>query len=382
MGRSQSSGYGLIWAILLLGTFFLPTQLRAQRNADTLKLLISVEQPAIVSPYPARLTLHFHNAGRETLWLYRRALARAANGATVEARLEPVGTALAPNDSTPAQGRVFENVGLPRPRLIKLAPDDDTTEKTVLDIIPAHSGPEGKGPPIWGRYRLSVTYRAKFSNAEEIRRNLGAVLWQGEAISNTIELELQPPLGQGSISGTVKRNDGRLLRDVLVSLSDGEERLVGQVSTDSEGGFSFTQLPFGTYWVTVRRPDFDEDTVVFRHLDVTAGEPAATLDFVLLPPEIYEAERLLHKPVLFLVNDSAGRPLEKVSMEAIWSNGTILENVKAETGADGMAAVELIPGRTFVTLKRRGCPKQEERADVATGGGVDGFKMIFECAKK
>lgn len=349
---------------------------------EPLKLLISAEQPAIVAPYPARITLHFHNAGRETLWLYRRALARAANGATLEARLELVGPAFAPNDSAPAQGRVFENVGPPRPKLIRLAPDDDTTEKTVLDIIPAHSGPEGKGPPIWGRYRLSVTYRAKFSNAEELRRNLGTVLWQGEVTSNTIEIELQPPPGQGSISGTVKSNDGRLLRDVLVSLSDGQELLVGQVTTDSEGGFSFPQLPFGTWWVTVRRPDFDEDTVVFRHLDVTAAAPEATIDFVLLPPEIYEADRLLHKPVLFLVTDSTGRPLEKVSLEATWSNGTVVDNVKAETAAEGIVAVELLPGRNFVTLKRRGCPKQEERADVATGGGVDGFKFIFECTKK
>lgn len=382
MGRSQSFGFGLIWAILLLSTCFLPTPLRAQGDADTLKLLISVEQSAIAAPYPARITLHFHNAGRETLWLYRRALARAANGATLEARLEPVGGMPAPDDSTPARGRVFENVGLPRPKLVKLAPDDDMIEKTVLDIIPAHSGPEGKGPRIWGRYRMSVTYRAKFSNAEELRRNLGAVLWQGEVTSNAIEIELQPPPGQASISGTVKRNDGRLLRDVLVSLSDGQERLVGQVTTDSEGEFSFPQLPFGTYWVTVRRPDFDEDTVVFRHLEVTAAGPEATIDFVLLPPEIYEADRLLHKPVLFLVTDSTGRPLEKVSLEVTWSNGSVVDNVKAETATEGIVAVELLPGRNFVTLKRRGCPKQEERADVATGSGVDGFKFIFECKKK
>jgi len=382
MGRSQSTGCGLIWAILLVSTCFLPAQLRAQSDADTLKLLISVESPAIVAPYPARLTLHFHNAGRETLWLYRRALAHAANGATLEARLEPVGATLAPDDATPARGRVFENVGLPRAKLIKLAPDDDTTEKTVLEIVPAQSGPEGKGSPFWGRYRLSVVYRAQFSNAEEIRRNLGAVLWQGEVTSNTIEIVLQRPPGQGTISGAVKSKDGRLLRGVLVSLSGEDERLIAQTSTDGEGGFSFAQLPVGTYWVTVRRPDFDEDTVVFRHLDVTAAVPAATIDFVLLPPEIYEADRLLHKPVLFLVTDSGGRPLEKVSMEATWSNGTILENVKAETPAEGIVAVEMMPGRHFLTLKRRGCPKQEERADVATGSGVDGIKMIFECAKK
>ena len=63
MGRSQSPGYSLIWAILLLGPSFLPAQLRAQGKAETLKLLISVEAPAIVAPYPARLTMR-----REGVW--------------------------------------------------------------------------------------------------------------------------------------------------------------------------------------------------------------------------------------------------------------------------------------------------------------------------
>jgi hypothetical protein len=347
-----------------------------------LKLLISVETPVIVAPYPARLTLHLHNAGRETVWLYRRVRDEATEGATLRVHLEPAEAAPSSDGATPAQGKVFESVALPRPKLVSLAPDDDATEKTVLAITPARSGPEGKGPPVWGRYRLSVTYRAQYSNADEIRRNLGAILWQGEVTSNTVEIELQPPAGEGSISGTVQHNDGRLLRDVLVSLSDGEERLVAQVTTDSQGRYLFTQLPFGTYWVTVRRPDFDEDTVVFRHLDVTAAAPDGALDFILARPEIYEASRVLHKPALFLVTDTAGRPLEKVSLEITWSNGTILENVKAETAIDGTLAVELIPGRNFVTLKRRGCPKQEDRAEVAAGGAVDGFKLVYECAKK
>jgi len=35
-----------------------------------------------------------------------------------------------------------------------------------------------------------------------------------------------------------------------------------------------------------------------------------------------------------------------------------------------------------VTLKRRGCPKQDERADVAAGGGIEGLEFTLECAKK
>ncbi|MFB3920828.1 MAG: carboxypeptidase regulatory-like domain-containing protein [Terriglobia bacterium] len=368
--------------ISILVSFFLAPA-RLAHSADVpLKLLISVESPVIVAPYPVQLTLHIHNAGRESVWLYRRARSVAANGSQLIAHIEPADTAAGTEGATPAQGRVFENVGLPRPKLVRLPPDDDITEKTVLDIIPSHASPEGKGPPIWGRYRLSVTYRANYTNAEEIRRNLGVTLWQGEVTSNTIEIELQPPSGQGTISGTVQSQDGRLILDALVSLSDGEERLMGQTTTDSQGRYTFTELPFGTYWVTVRRPTFDEDTAVFRHLDVTAGAPDATLDFALSPPEIYEAQRLLHKPVLFLVTDTNGQSLEKVSLEITWSNGVVLEDVKAETGADGIAVIELIPGRSFVTTKRRGCPKQDDRADVAAGSGVDGFKLIYECEKK
>jgi hypothetical protein len=60
----------------------------------------------------------------------------------------------------------------------------------------------------------------------------------------------------------------------------------------------------------------------------------------------------------------------------------VFDDVKAATGEDGMAVMELIPGRNFVTLKRRGCRDQQERADVAPGKGVDGFKLEFECEKK
>ena len=41
-----------------------------------LNLLISVEQQNIAAPSPARVTLHLHNAGSETVWLYRHARGR------------------------------------------------------------------------------------------------------------------------------------------------------------------------------------------------------------------------------------------------------------------------------------------------------------------
>jgi hypothetical protein len=304
-------------------------------------------------------------------------------GATLAVKLEP---ALATDSPTvaPAQGTVLESAGLPRPKLVRLEPGDDYEEKTTLRLAPARVRVNGEGSPLWGRYHLSVVYQASFSNGEEIHRNLGVTAWQGEVASNTLEIELlaPPAVAQGSVAGTVIRADSQPLEDMRVSLSDQEERLMDQALTDSEGRFSFTHLPWGLYWVTVRREHALEDTAVFQHAEITPAQPAATLQLVMEPPEIYEPQKVLHKPVLVRITGSSGQPLDKVGLEITWSNGPLLDNVKGETGRDGTLALELIAGRNFVTLKRKGCPKQEYRADVAAGDGIDGFKLVFECAKK
>jgi hypothetical protein len=155
-----------------------------------------------------------------------------------------------------------------------------------------------------------------------------------------------------------------------------------QALTNTEGRFSFTGLPWGLYWVTARRENALEDTAVFRHAEISPAQPAATLELVMLSSEVLEPEKVLHKPVLFRIVDNLGRPRDKVGLEIIWSNGPLLDNVKGETGRDGTLAVELLPGRNFVTLRHKGCPKQDYRADVAPGDGIDGFKLVFECAKQ
>lgn len=367
------------WILVLLSS----SNAWAGAEADGLKLLIFAEQTTIAAPYPARLTLHLHNSGEAPVWLYRRARGETREGSSLEARLEPVRPLGSPELSAPAAGRVLESVGLPRPKLVRLAAGDDYTEKTTLKIAPARTGKNGEGSPLWGRYRLAVTYRATFPNAPEISRILGVELWQGEVTSNSIEIELQPPVAEGSLTGSVRSAEGRGISGVLASLVDQEDRLVDQLLTDYEGRFSFTHLPLGAdYWVTVRQPEVNEDTTVFRHLSLTPAAPTGTLEIMLLPKEIYQPEYLLHKPVLFRVTDSAGRPLDKVSLEVIWSSGTVLEQVKGDTLEDGTVALELIPGRNFATLRRRGCPKQEQRVDVTPGGGIDAFKLVLECAKK
>jgi hypothetical protein len=393
MGSARTSGTGSIKTLLLL----LPWILAVQGGAadSPFKLLISVEQQNLAAPFPARITLHLHNGGSETVWLYRHAQRKlppprlveedtgpqqSTGGSIIAVKLEAVsgGEAVISN---PADAMVFESVGMPKPSLVRLGPGEDYEEKTTIRLTPALSEVQ---KPIWGAYRLTLNYEAQYSNADEIQRSLKTTLWQGEVSSNTIEVQLQPPgpTSRGQVSGAVDTPDSAPIRDAVVSLSDQAERLVDQTTSDPEGRYSFANLPPGLYWVTARRGVATEDTAVFRHVQLTASEPSATQELVIIPQEIYEPRKMYHKPVLFRVTDNAGRPLDRVSLEATWSNGPIMDSVKGETGSDGAVALDLISGRNFVTLKRHGCPKQDERADVAIGWGVEGFEYTFACAKK
>lgn len=349
--------------------------------ANDLRLLISVEQPSIAMPFPARTTLHFHNAGQEMLWLYRPVRSLAKEGASLEVRLEPLDVKDPSTLNTPAGGSVLKNAGLPRPKLVRVPPGEDLTEKTTLKLLPAKTG-EGAGIPLWGRYRLSVVYSARYSNADVMARETHAALWQSETSSAPIEIELQPPAGEGVVSGTTQNAQGQFIPGVIVTLAGEDERPIDQMETEGNGRFAFDHLPPGTYWVTGRRADSTEDTAVFRHVTLTATEPAGTVNLVLFPPETYESRGMLHKPVLILVTDGEENSVDHVSYEIVWSSGMVIDNVRGVTESDGRAAVELNPGRNFVTLRRKGCKKQEHRIDVEPAGDVDGFKLAIECTVK
>jgi hypothetical protein len=362
----------------------------------SLKLLVSVEEQSIVAPFPARVTLHLHNAGSETVWLYRHARAKlpepmrlsegdtgpqqTTGGSILTVQVEPVSPGQV-TISEPAHAEVFESVGLPKPALARLAPGEDYEEKASVRLTPALSEVQ---KPLWGAYRLTLTYQAQYSNAEEIQRDLKTTVWHGEVSSNTIEVQLLPPTpdSRGQISGTVDTPDSVPILEAIVSLTDKAEHLVEQTASDPDGKYSFSGLPPGLYWVTARRHGATDDTAVFRHVDLTTSQPSATQDLVIIPQEVYEPQKMLHKPVLFRVIRSAGEPMDRVVLEVTWANGDLVDNVKGETGGDGTVALGLIPGRNFLTLKRHGCPKQDERADVAPGGGIAAFEFTFDCTKK
>jgi len=372
------------------------TQPHGQSNSTELKLLISTDQHTITQPYPARFTLQIHNASQRMLWLYHRACAKrppvqhvyqegqpvvTTGGSTLEVELQPADARAAQVATSPAQGTPLEYIGLPMPKIVKVGAGEDYEERAVLHLVPAMA--EGL-KPIWGAYHLRVTYGAKFSTAEEIQRNLGATLWQGAVTSNALDVELQPAPADavGAISGSAIGRNEQPTADIRVSLNDSQDHLIDQQVTGADGSYSFEHLPLALYWVTGRRETATEDTSVFHSVQLTADAPHAADRIDLTPPEIYQPQKVQHKPVLFKVVDGEGKAAPKVLLDATWSNGTVLDDVKTTSDDDGMAIMELIPGRNFVTLKRHGCRDDDERADVNLGLGVDGFKFVFECAKK
>jgi len=373
---------------------------RSEAGAGSLKLLISIEQQTIAMPSPARITLHIHNSGSEPAWLYRHArdaaiVARTATvvinssdehpgnttrgGSTLAIHLTPA----APSDTaTAGESLILESVGLPHPKLIRLAPGEDYEEKAIVHLAPALAGAEGSAKPVWGHYRLSATYGASYSNGDETARNLGVTLWQGETESNTIDIDLEPPpaTDTGSVAGAVVTPDSRpVFNTTVVSLSDREQRLVDQSRTDRDGRFSYSHLPIALYWVTARREAATTDTAVFQHVELTSAAPNGALQLVMVPPEIYEPKHMLHKPVLVRVTDSAGRPQDKVTLDATWSSGSVMDDVKGETSDDGVATLELLPGRSYITMKRKHCGQRDDRIDVEEGGGIDDFKLVLDC---
>lgn len=302
-------------------------------------------------------------------------------GSTVEFKLQPADAKAAQAGISPAAATVLEYAQMPKPRLMKLAARGEYEETSIVQLRPALA--EGQ-KPIWGTYRVTVVYRASFSNGDEFQRNLGAILWQGELTSNTITVELRPALPDsvGVLGGSTLGPDLQPRAGIRVSLSDEQGQLIDQQITGPDGRFSFAHLPLTLYWVTGRREAAVEDTMTFRHEELTRAVPTANTQLVFYSPEIYEAKKLVHKPALFRVFDPAGEPLGGVELDATYSNGQVIDDVKATSGDDGTAAMELLPGRSSVSLKRRGCAEQVERADVTAGVGVENFKLVFDCVKK
>ncbi|MDE3180073.1 MAG: carboxypeptidase regulatory-like domain-containing protein [Acidobacteriota bacterium] len=359
---------------------------RAQ-SGEQLEVSITASDAHAVEPFPIRLVLRLHNAGKRTLWLYTPAIDASAmngnpGGSSLAVHLEPEEKAGA-TSSVPAMGSVLRVAGFPRSQLIPLAPGSDSTENLAIQAAPAMAPTTRGQEPRWGSYRLSLVYSAGYPNGNEIRRTLGVDLWVGSILTNAVNISLAPPASsaEGMILGTVTNRNGLTLAGILVSLTDSDERLVAQSVTNPDGGFQFSHLPFGRYWITVRDLGADRDTSFFEHADLSAGEPDARMKLIMLDQEVYEANRVLHKPVLFRIDDGAGNPVADAELKILWSDGPLIQNLKIDANQNGLAVANLIPGSNYVTVSKRHCPKLDQMAGVRPGGGIDAFAFTFICKK-
>jgi hypothetical protein len=372
----------------------------AAGNESDLKLLIAMDQATVNEPFPARIRLQLHNAGQRPLWLYTpvrdaSVLSQASNPFSGENSVEGATTGgayldvhLIPADSsTPeesASGRVLEVAGFPHPKLIEIGPGDDYEEAALVRLRPASIAHDGEEQRLWGAYTLAVTYRAQYSNGPNLRAILGTNIWEGEAESNRVDVELRqaPQDARGAVSGSVIDARMQPVFGFLVTLSDQDGQPIGQSFSDENGKFAFSHLPFGFYWLNARPRNANEDAGVLRHVTPSASDPEESVQLVLIPQEVHHPEQLLHKPVLFRVFHSRDKPYAGVDLDDVWSTGTVSDHVRGQTNKNGSIALQLIPGRNFVTMKLKGCGNQDERVDVAPGVGIEGFRLDFDCQKK
>ncbi|MGH9430144.1 MAG: carboxypeptidase regulatory-like domain-containing protein [Terriglobia bacterium] len=374
---------------------------RGQKNAapaaaEPLKLLISVNTQTVVEPLPIRVTLHLHNFSDQTLWLYRpvRDAAEAGGelttprgGSTLVTRLSPLSLPAGAVVNLAPIGTVMKPASLPHPRLVKLDPGADFEETLAVRVLPALlRGPAGSSGnlPFWGSYRFSVIYGAGYPNGDDLRRDVGVAPWEGAISSDAVQINLvaPPASNTGTVSGTVVNAQSGFVGDALVSLSSEDGRLLNQMVTNSSGRFSFSHLPFGTYWVSVRQLGSDQAGGMYEHASLTADQPVASMKLLFEREDISDAKKLLHKPVLFRVTDSSGRPVDGALLDITWSNGPVMEDLKARTDANGVAVMEVLPGSNYVSIKRKGCPEQDVRSDVTEDIGVGGFNLTFDCERK
>src|SRR5579884_3632383 len=157
--RSRSTRAGKLLLLVVCWVIFcLPTRAAAQPPAASqpLQLAISIEESSLTEPFPARINLHFHNAGSHPLWLYTplrdaSEVNFTSGGSSLAVHLEPVAPSTpgkgaftpatpapsAPPTGTSAIGTLLLSAGFPHPKLVKIAPGGDYEETAVIHITPA-----------------------------------------------------------------------------------------------------------------------------------------------------------------------------------------------------------------------------------------------------
>lgn len=379
--RRWLQGLKQIAVVTLAGVLsVVASKAQAPAAREPLQVAISASPAGVAGSY--EVTLRFHNSGGSPLWLYRPAAEAGEEnfpgGSTLAAHLDPASSI---SLASPAIGTVLHVPNFPHPKLFEVAPGGDQEETVAVRVLPGKVG--ANQAPYWGAYKLSVAYSASYPNGDSIRRNLGVGLWSGSVMSNIVEITLAAPPASavGQISGTTLNHNGSMADGIVVSLSDDQGHVLRQTVTGFDARFHFGHLPFGRYWVAVRREGWTTDTSFFEHADLSASNPDARLKLDMLDERAYQGKQMLHKPVLIRVRDGSGDPIADATLAILWTDGSVTESEKIETGESGMAETELIPGTNYVTLSKRHCSKEDQNTEIAPGGGVDSMDVTYDCRK-
>jgi hypothetical protein len=138
---------------------------------------------------------------------------------------------------------------------------------------------------------------------------------------------------RGSIQGTVTDSSGAAVAGAQVKISNPGTGMARTVTTNGQGEYSTSELPLGTYNVTIEKEGFR--AITLTQIPVSVGSPARA-DARLTTGEVKE-----------LIEVSADVPLVETSSNT--TGGTIEATEAAElpvNGRDFTKLLELVPGAT------------------------------------
>ena len=124
---------------------------------------------------------------------------------------------------------------------------------------------------------------------------------------------------RGGIVGTVTDKSGAAVAEAHVTVVSGETGLVRSTETDSEGNYTFTELPLGVYEVSVVKPSFRTQTVKDIHVSVSLNQRA---NFELSPGDVEQkVEVSAAEPLIETTGNTLGGTVEASRVETLPVNG-------------------------------------------------------------
>src|SRR5215831_9221679 len=140
----------------------------------------------------------------------------------------------------------------------------------------------------------------------------------------------------GRISGTIRDNQGGVVPNANVTITDAATNLVRNATTDEDGFYTATNLPVGTYTVLVARDGFKRAE---QRGVVLVADARLTLDLALEPGEVTETVQVVSNTGE-TVNTTSGEVARLVDQRQV-------QNL-ALNGRNYMQLVTLIPGAVIL----------------------------------